>query len=758
MNDRETAVDLFEEEELLEEGSVPFSIESRIIRELGERLVKRPEVALLELIKNAHDADAVTCQVDYAYPDHIIVADDGHGMTLSNFKNGWMRVGTSSKESVKASPLYKRTITGEKGIGRFSVRYLGKYLVLETVAYDKALGFKTTLRAEFDWPSYDRNEDLGQLQVGYKLWRSGNAKRTGTRLTVTNLRKPTADIDFRHVKTAALADLSPYHYLLRRAGNKRISNATRKRQDPGFGLRITRGNAEENAGNADAVASLLESFVLRAEVRLDGATLHLDVYRRGESEPWLSITDTYPNNLGTLFADIRFFPRRKGTFTEMEVDGRLATTWVKENGGVAVFDKDFRVYPYGGEGDDWLQLAADTSRNARNPASTIALKHFPMPVEVSRSTALNYMLRLPYSTQIVGAVRVESARAQDNANDDISLVASADREGFVEKNLAFQELWDIVRGALEALAYADRELQQELDKLQQFELVESLRHEAQQAIAEVEANPRLSRAEKVRLVRRFAAAEELAEQHETLAKQRETTLETMAMLGIVAGFMTHEFGTAMDDLENAHQLLADLAPKNPRLSEYADKLAGRIASLKEFVTYSQGYVRGAPNPPQQAYPAKPRVMQVRRVFGKFAEERGIDVEINIESDVMAPHVPVSLYNGVALNLYTNALKAVTAKISKERGKIAFRAWNDAKWHYLEVSDTGVGIPTSLRQRIFDPLFTTTDVEQGPLGSGMGLGLTLIKRGIESFGGKIAVVEPPPNFATCFQVKMPLSTS
>ncbi|ONJ02854.1 hypothetical protein A8F33_24520 [Burkholderia cenocepacia] len=144
------------------------------------------------------------------------------------------------------------------------------------------------------------------------------------------------------------------------------------------------------------------------------------------------------------------------------------------------------------------------------------------------------------------------------------------------------------------------------------------------------------------------------------------------------------------------------------------------------------------------------------MFGKFAHERDIDVDVEIEADVMAPFVPVSLYNGVALNLYTNALKAVTAKSSKERGRIVFRAWNDGRWHFLEVSDTGVGIPTSLRKRVFDPLFTTTDVEQGPLGSGMGLGLTLIKRGIESFGGKIVVVEPPPGFATCFQVKLPLN--
>ena len=48
-------------------------------------------------------------------------------------------------------------------------------------------------------------------------------------------------------------------------------------------------------------------------------------------------------------------------------------------------------------------------------------------------------------------------------------------------------------------------------------------------------------------------------------------------------------------------------------------------------------------------------------------------------------VPVSLYNGIALNLYTNAIKAVTAKNRGNTGvSIAFRAWNGARWHYLEV--------------------------------------------------------------------------
>src|ERR1700728_3751603 len=82
----------------IDSGTIAFTIESRIVRELGERLVKEPEVALLELIKNSYDADATRCRVKHAYPAEVLVEDDGHGMTLTDFKLGWMRVGTSAKE------------------------------------------------------------------------------------------------------------------------------------------------------------------------------------------------------------------------------------------------------------------------------------------------------------------------------------------------------------------------------------------------------------------------------------------------------------------------------------------------------------------------------------------------------------------------------------------------------------------------------------------------------------------------------------
>src|SRR5215216_3165241 len=92
---------------------------------------------------------------------------------------------------------------------------------------------------------------------------------------------------------------------------------------------------------------------------------------------------------------------------------------------------------------------------------------------------------------------------------------------------------------------------------------------------------------------------------------------------------------------------------------------------------------------------------------------------------MTPSLTPAVYSGVILNLYTNALKAVLSAASSIRQpKVSIRAWNENGKHILEVSDNGVGIPPQLGKRIWDPLYTTTSDTGNPLGSGMGLGLSL----------------------------------
>ena len=114
----------------------------------------------------------------------------------------------------------------------------------------------------------------------------------------------------------------------------------------------------------------------------------------------------------------------------------------------------------------------------------------------------------------------------------------------------------------------------------------------------------------------------------------------MSLLGVVAGFMTHEFGVALAELESTKQLLDALGKNRPRFAETAEAFAKHIKQLEEFVTYSSGYIRGARTVPKKPYPVMPRLRQVKRVFGKYAVERGIQVQLRVESGLQAPLVPV----------------------------------------------------------------------------------------------------------------------
>ena len=79
-----------------------FTVDAKLLRELGERLVGRPHIALAELIKNAYDADARLVEVRFRR-DRIEVVDDGHGMSEPDFIGRWLRIATDQKERDRRS-------------------------------------------------------------------------------------------------------------------------------------------------------------------------------------------------------------------------------------------------------------------------------------------------------------------------------------------------------------------------------------------------------------------------------------------------------------------------------------------------------------------------------------------------------------------------------------------------------------------------------------------------------------------------------
>lgn len=737
-------------EQRLDAGALTFSVEARLLRELGERLVRRPETALIELIKNSHDADARECRVARR-PGQVVISDDGVGMTFDEFAGAWMRIGTASKARSEYTASLGRSVTGEKGIGRFSVRFLGEQLHLDTVADDPKWRRRTRLRATFDWPAYDASEDLGSIEVPYELTGVSDDIATGTRLVISKLRPAAGELDENQVRTASIGLVSPLSSLIN------VKQTRTDKTEPGFRLILDDGETsddEKNDTSSDIALPVLDAFALRARLRLRGRRLTLQIFAASAAQAEFELTDTVAGRCGDLQADIRFFPRRVGMFRDLGVDGRIAYTWIRENSGVAVFDRNFRVSPYGEPSDDWLGLSADVARNTRKPRSSLAQKHFPMTDAEQSSTAENWMLRLPQSSQLVGVVQVAGSRGSTKSADE-GLVAAADREGFLS-NTAFTELKDHVRGGVEAIAMVDRRLQRRQEDAERARRLRSLQDEAAAAAEEVEQNPNISRAEKTRIVKAIKTIASDASAHEAATRERIRQLEVMSLLGVVAGFMTHEFGVALAELDTAYQVFVKALKAVPDIEIDFSRFEAARKRLVEFTDYSTAYIRGSRTTPERPYSVLPRVTHVCRTFAGYADERDVTVQTEIDKALLAPQIPTSLYDGIVLNLFTNALKAVTGTAAPaNRRLISFRAWNEKTSHYLEVVDTGVGIPEVLWERVFDPLFTTTDSRNDPLGSGMGLGLSLVRASAQAFAGKVRLIAPPPGFSTCVQVEFPL---
>ena len=145
-----------------------------------------------------------------------------------------------------------------------------------------------------------------------------------------------------------------------------------------------------------------------------------------------------------------------------------------------------------------------------------------------------------------------------------------------------------------------------------------------------------------------------------------------------------------------------------------------------------------------------RCCQSQRTKHQQLTNHNIKVVKQFESDL--PQVlgdPIRLEQ-VAMNLITNARKAVDTSGNGNK-TIEIKTYQDNGRHVIfEVSDNGVGIPPDKLKLIFEPFYTTREK-----GEGTGLGLSISNTIIEEHNGRIEVASRPGE-ETTFRVFLPLA--
>ena len=135
-------------------AKIPFKVSARTARLIGRENIASSKGAIIELVKNAYDADSSFCIV-YFSSDSLYIIDTGEGMTQNIITNHWMTIGTNNKEEDYFTKS-GRVKAGAKGIGRFALDKLGSQCEMvtkfnETVHIDiDEQGNKTNFKA-YHW-------------------------------------------------------------------------------------------------------------------------------------------------------------------------------------------------------------------------------------------------------------------------------------------------------------------------------------------------------------------------------------------------------------------------------------------------------------------------------------------------------------------------------------------------------------------------------------------------------------------------------
>lgn len=733
----------------LASGFLAFDVEVRLLQELGERLVASADVALLELVKNASDAEASFCKLKltqhHGMPS-LVVKDDGNGMSATDFRDRWMRIATSSKQEPK-TPKYQRAVTGQKGIGRFAIRFLGGALKLRSVC-DTAEG-RTVLEAVFDWRQLDRAVSLSKAQVPYRLRKAGPEDVLGTTLTVWRLKHDLLAAVGKQLLTQVLKiatptsafDPGPFK-------SRRIKGST---EDPGYRV-IFQGFPAMNEDDTDVARGVIEHAWARLTVSLVKQTLHYTVKFNGD-EVAHEFKVRFRNHIKAgLHADIAFTPKRKDAFLGIPMLRNRIWDWLKNNSGVGIVDNGFRIRPYGFQDDDWLFLNQDGSHNRRDWRSEIARLHFPISDIQRAKPKLNPALNLATGFQVIGQVFV-SSRASDDP-EEADLVPAMDRQGYLA-NDAYEEMVNAVRGGLELLANLDKQRQLEAEERIADQARRALRSDLAKAAESFRNDPRLAPEERAALVQHYSQLASRVTEQESYDRNARQRLEIAAGLGVVAGFMTHEAERLFLALDDVISELTVHVKRIPGLKETLDRIHHSREQLDGYISYTRLFTDSLRSGDTKPFSALGQIEWVVDHFHNIPESRGISTDIDCEDDVTVPPIPVAMYSAVLLNLYSNATKAILARQSDELAPlILISAWNDARFHHLTVQDTGVGIAEDARERIWDPFYTTTSRTNSPLGTGMGLGLPLVRDLVSRVNGKAIVGEPSPGFITCIHIQIP----
>lgn len=758
-----------------------FSVDTKLFSELGELLVGRDSTALVELIKNAYDADASKVEIvgrnlDNPGKGEIVIADDGVGMEAYDFEQGFLRIAGRTKTAAdRRSPWFKRRYTGEKGVGRLAAHKLAKVLRVVSRKWNgqkrnEISGFPASsgVKATIDWDQVERLETLADVakskavQVDPLTKAEMTNRHAGTRLNLTKLRRAWTKSNLTSF-FEEVATLTPPSLLVKDVGSDLVRERSILTELKVRDARREKGFEISFAGDLSVqeleLAATPESAHWVMELDCNAETRYLTILvaptKTGIAETpnaeSFKLRKKLPNSSIVVGFQARIFQRHYGT-------------WPRALSGVRVYYEGFRVLPYGDMHDDWLGL--DQDYRSRGKGELGRLRQFSswsIPEGSEREG-----LVIQGNRQFCGAVFLTR-----NSSDDLKILVN--REGFLPGE-GFAFIREMTRLAIDLQIRQNSAAREEVQQARKSDrtrqqrasarsdaseppsafLVASLQNEAIASLKEV--REAISRGDVKAARSTLHDAEQAlqsAKEVSSEAASEATMYRVLASMGLEQAAFIHEVNAISVAAQGVAQALESVAKsiKDQKLARRLSSIAAEARALRERLRRNAIYltdmtgIEGRRRRSRQD--VEERLAKVLDFYSNSIQKRGISVTSDIEKNLRTPPMFPAEVSAVLSNLVSNAIKftgdggRIRAIASDQDGELVFR---------LENSGEAVDLRTAAKW--FEPFRSSTfDIDEA-LGQGMGLGLTVTRSLLDEYGATIEFVKPASGYATAIEIRIP----
>ncbi len=599
-------------------------------------------------------------------------------MNAVDLRQGFLVVGRSQKSGSGFTRLHRRQV-GDKGLGRLAALRLGRFV---RVASRPRSEPRVEYQLSIDWKRFDDAELVESVPIEVEC-------------VHTDL-KPGTSIEIRELKT--------------RMGRPQIRRLAR-----GLVLLSDPFTETRRAFRPRLISPEFTDFESRVKDSYFGAAnYHLEARIDKNGHPTAFVSDPQGKRLftarrGAFRKEVYSAPQavfelwtyllgqsfvRRGASRD-EVRG-----WLEVVGGVHVYYRGLRVYPYGEPGHDWLDMNLGRVRSPEERPST---------------------------NNSIGKVVLD--------DPDGLLLQKTDRSGFVE-NEAFQELRQFCIDALdwmanERLKAAERRRAEERRRLPQE--TERAKKRVEEIIATLPPSKRPE------LEQAYTKLESAQRREADRLRQDLLLYRTLGTVGTTVALFAHEAPRSLDQIlamaKAASQRAAQLV--EPSVVSRLEKPLGVIAeSARALQSFAQLPRRLLDQSRRRVgiLDVNASVQETVEVFADLTKATNVDVSCELVDENPRIYGSKAALDSVVANLLSNSINAFISDTSPRTvgRRVEIQTGLSDSQVTIRVSDSGPGIRGIDLDDMWLPGRTTTE-------RGTGLGLTIVRDTVTDLGGTVTAV-------------------